>query len=287
MMREQVPMADYTTWRCGGPAEVLFVPTSRIELCAYLAQLEAGMPVTWLGRGSNLLVRDGGIRGVVIYLKEALDEIRIAGLEATAQAGALCARLAAQTARAGLRGLEFLAGIPGTIGGALAMNAGAADSEIWDRVRSIETVDRHGDCHLWTPEQIDTGYRFAAIPEGQGVLSGTFLLEQDADASAPRERIRTLMEQRRKTQPVAEASGGSVFRNPHPQYAAQLIEAAGLKGHQIGGAQVSPTHANFIVNVHQASSTDIEQLIEHIQREVEAHSGVRLEMEVRILGERG
>lgn len=283
--QRQVPMGEHTTWRCGGAADTVYAPDSLTELSAYLAGLEAEVPVTWLGRGSNVLVRDGGMRGVVIQLREPLSDIQVEPPRVQAQGGAPCARLAALTVAAGLRGFEFLAGIPGTVGGALAMNAGAAGSEIWDFVDRIETMDRQGIRHTFEAGSIAVGYRFAQLPPGHGVVQGTFTLACDADRQAPASRLRALMDRRRATQPVAWPSGGSVFRNPPDRHAAQLIEAAGLKGHRIGGAEVSRTHANFITNDGTASAADIERLIEHVRDTVEACSGVRLELEVRIMGE--
>lgn len=281
----QVPMSEHTTWRCGGAADRVFSPGSLDDLSTYLSGLEADMPLTWLGRGSNVLVRDGGMRGVVIQLREPLSEIVLEPPKVTAQGGALCARLATLTAAAGWSGLEFLAGIPGTIGGALAMNAGAAGSETWNFVESIETVDRRGARHTITADRIRAGYRFAEIPAEHGVVAGTFSLEQAEDPAEPERKLRELMDHRRTTQPVSQPSGGSVFRNPPGRHAAQLIEEAGLKGCRIGGAEVSCTHANFIVHEGAASAADIEQLIEHVRRVVEEHSGVCLELEVCILGE--
>ena len=280
-----VSMAEHTTWRCGGAAERVYVPGTLDDLSAYLGALPAEVPLTWLGRGSNVLVRDGGMRGVVIQLREPFSEIVVESGMARAQGGAPCARLAALTAEAGWTGLEFLAGIPGSVGGALAMNAGAADHEIWDRVEAIETLDRQGCRHVLEAVAVETGYRFAQLPEGHGVVAGTFRLTQAEDPGAPRRRLRALMDERRATQPVSKPSGGSVFRNPPGQFAARLIEQAGLKGTRIGGAEVSQTHANFIVHDGDASAADIESLIEHVRHQVEAHSGVRLELEVRILGE--
>ena len=281
----QVPMARHTTWRCGGAADCVFAPHSIDDLSTYLAGLEADVPLTWLGRGSNVLVRDGGMRGVVIQLSEPLSEIVLEPPRVRAEGGALCARLAALTAAAGFAGLEFLAGIPGTVGGALAMNAGAAGSEVWEFVESIETVDRQGARHQLSAGQVRFGYRFADIPAGHGVVAGRFLLEPSEDPAQPEHRLRELMDRRRATQPVSLPNGGSVFRNPPGGHAARLIEEAGLKGFRIGGAEVSRTHANFIVNEGEASAADIEQLIGHVRQAVEDHSGVRLELEVRILGE--
>ena len=281
----KVPMSEHTTWRCGGAADRVYAPRSLDDLSAYLAGLEADVPLTWLGRGSNVLVRDGGMRGVVVRLCEPLSEIVLEPPRVRAQGGAPCARLAMLTAAAGWGGLEFLAGIPGTVGGALAMNAGAAGSELWDFVESIDTLDRKGVHHEFPAGRLKVGYRFAEIPAGHGVVAGTFCLKPAEDPAQPQRRLRELMDRRRATQPVSQPSGGSVFRNPPGGHAARLIEEAGLKGCRIGSAEVSRTHANFIVHGGTARAADIERLIEHVRDAVEEHSGVRLELEVRILGE--
>lgn len=283
--RHAVPMAELTTWRCGGAADTVYAPADAADLCAYLARLPAAVPVLWLGRGSNVLARDGGVRGVVIRLQERFARIDIDPPRAGAQGGAPCARLAAETAAAGLSGLEFLAGIPGTVGGALAMNAGAAGGETWEAVEAIETVDRQGRRHVFRAADIDAGYRAVGLPAGHGVIAGRFRLGADPDPAAPRRRIREQMERRRRTQPVAQPSSGSVFRNPPGGHAAALIEASGLKGCRVGGAEVSRRHANFIVTGPGARARDVEDLIEHVRGVVERDSGVRLELEVRILGE--
>lgn len=283
--RHAVPMAELTTWRCGGAADTVYAPADVDDLCAYLARLPAAAPVLWLGRGSNVLARDGGVRGVVIRLQERFARIGIEPPRADAQGGAPCARLAAETAAAGLGGLEFLAGVPGTVGGALAMNAGAAGGETWETVESIETVDRRGRRHVFRAADIDAGYRAVALPAGHGVIAGRFRLRADPDPAAPRRRIREQMERRRRTQPLAQPNSGSVFRNPPDGHAAALIEASGLKGCRMGGAEVSRRHANFIVTEPGARARDVENLIEHVRGVVERDSGVRLELEVRILGE--
>ena len=283
--RRKVPMSEHTTWRCGGRADRVFAPSSLDDLSAYLAGLPADVPLTWLGRGSNVLVRDGGMRGVVVQLREPLSEIALEPPRVHAQGGALCARLAAVTVAAGFGGLEFLAGIPGTVGGALAMNAGAAGSELWDFVESVETVDRQGGRHEFLAGQIRVGYRSAEIPAGHGVVAGAFRVESVEDPARPERLLKRLMDHRRATQPVSRPSGGSVFRNPPGDHAARLIEEAGLKGCRVGDAEVSHAHANFIVHEGMANAADIERLIEHVRDAVERHSGVRLELEVRILGE--
>ena len=201
-----------------------------------------------------------------------------------AEAGAACAKLARFAARAGLVGLEFFAGIPGTLGGALAMNAGAFGGETWRRVTLVETVDRSGRVRERLPEEFRIGYREVQGPAGEWFLAAHLELEA-GDSEAAQTEIRRLLAQRAATQPTGQPSCGSVFRNPKGDYAARLIEAAGLKGERIGGAQVSEKHANFIINTGDASAADIEALVVRVQERVEAASGIRLQPEVRVLGE--
>jgi len=279
------PLCRHTTWKVGGPARRFFRPDDRADLLAFLRARPSEEPLLWLGLGSNLLVRDGGFRGTVIALAGRLNEIAPpAGDELIAEAGVSCARLAREAARRGLCGVEFLAGIPGTLGGALAMNAGAFGGEIWPRVAWVETVDRQGEVRRRRPAAFEIGYRRVVGPPGEWFLAaGLHLIPGDVEAG--QQRIARLLEQRAASQPIGLPSCGSVFRNPSGDYAGRLIEAAGLKGHCIGAACVSTKHANFIINTGGARAAEIEAMIGLIQERVEAHSGVRLEPEVRILGE--
>ena len=277
------PLARYTSWRVGGPARTLYRPTDAADLALFLATLPPDEPLLWLGLGSNLLVRDGGFDGTVIALQGRLADIRIEGDRLHAHAGASCARVARVAARAGLTGVAFLAGIPGTLGGALAMNAGAFGGEIWERVEQVETIDRAGRLHLRGPDDYTVNYRQVHGPAEEWFV-GALLRLSHGDVSAEQARIRELLDRRAATQPTGQPSGGSTFRNPPGDHAARLIEAAGLKGYRVGGAEVSLKHANFVINTGQASAADIEALIEHIQKQVEQHSGVRLQTEVHIVG---
>lgn len=279
----QEPLARYTSWRVGGPARTLYRPTDAADLALFLATLPPDEPLLWLGLGSNLLVRDGGFDGTVIALQGRLTDIRIEGDRLHARTGASCARVARVAARAGLTGVAFLAGIPGTLGGALAMNAGAFGGEIWERVEQVETIDRAGRLHLRGPDDYTVNYRQVRGPAEEWFV-GTLLKLSHGDVSAEQARIRELLDRRAATQPTGQPSGGSTFRNPPGDHAARLIEAAGLKGYRVGGAEVSLKHANFVINTGQASAADIEALIEHIQKQVEQHSGVRLQTEVHIVG---
>lgn len=285
LLRDE-PMARHTTWRVGGPADRYYRPAGLADLAAFLRDLPTEEPVHWVGLGSNLLVRDGGIRGTVIATAGALDGIeRLEGPRLRAEAGATCAAAARFCARAGLTGAEFLAGIPGTLGGALAMNAGAFGGETWPLVEAVETVDRTGTVRRRGPEDFAVGYRSVRGPEGEWFGAAVLRLEE-GDAEAGTARIRTLLGRRGETQPTRWPSAGSVFRNPEDDHAGRLVEAAGLKGRCIGKACVSEQHANFILNTGGATAADIEALIEHVAAEVARRFGVRLEREVHIVGER-
>ncbi|MCU7904637.1 MAG: UDP-N-acetylmuramate dehydrogenase [Candidatus Thiodiazotropha sp. (ex Epidulcina cf. delphinae)] len=285
-MRLDEPLSRHTTWRVGGPARCFYRPADRQDLLRFLGRLDPDEPLFWLGLGSNLLVRDGGFNGTVIAIQGCLGVSDWRGDNRLyAEAGVSCAKIARTAARAGLCGVEFLAGIPGTLGGALAMNAGAFGGETWERVIRVETVDRYGAVHSRVPGDFDIGYRHLAGPAGEWFLSADLALES-GDAAAAQLQIKRLLERRAETQPTRWPSCGSVFRNPPGDHAARLIEAAGLKGRRMGGAQVSEKHANFIINAGNATAADIEALIEAVQREVEEHSGVVLVMEVRRIGDR-
>lgn len=284
-LRYDEPLSRHTTWRVGGPARRFYRPADRADLLNFLRQLEPREPLFWLGLGSNLLVRDGGFKGTVIATQGCLDQM--AWLEPDrlyAEVGVACAKIARAAARAGRCGVEFLAGIPGTLGGALAMNAGAFGGETWRQVLRIETVDRFGEVRRREPGEFQVGYRQVVGHEGEWFLSAELAL-QAGDVAAAQSEIKHLLERRAATQPTRQPSCGSVFRNPPGDHAARLIESAGLKGRRIGGAQVSEKHANFIVNTGNASAADIEQLIELVQQEVEKQAGVRLVTEVHRIGE--
>jgi UDP-N-acetylmuramate dehydrogenase len=284
-LRLREPMSAHTSWRVGGPADRFYQPADLEDLARFLADLPEEEPLLWLGLGSNLLVRDGGIRGTVVFTLGALDELRRVG-ECRLQAGAgvTCAKVARAAARAGLTGAEFLAGIPGTLGGALAMNAGAFGGETWSLVASVETLDRHGVRHRRTPEDFQLGYRSVESARAEWFV-GAELVLAPGDVIAAQARIKELLARRGATQPIQLPSCGSVFRNPVGDHAARLIETAGLKGLRHGDAQVSEKHANFIVNLGAATAADIEALIHEIQERVQAAHGVRLQTEVRMVGE--
>jgi UDP-N-acetylmuramate dehydrogenase len=279
------PLARHTSWRVGGAARCFYRPADIADLAVFLRGLPQGEPLLWLGLGSNLLVRDRGFRGTVIATQGRLHGIELFGDgRLRAEAGAACAQVARRAARAGLAGAAFLAGIPGTMGGALAMNAGAFGGETWGRVVGVETVDRAGTLRRRPPEDYVIGYREVRGPAHEWFVACDLQLEA-GNALAEQARIKELLARRAATQPTGEASGGSTFRNPPGDHAARLIEAAGLKGRRVGGAQVSPKHANFVINTGAASAADIEALIDLMQETVERAHGVRLVREVLIVGD--
>jgi len=283
-LRHDEPMSRHTSWRVGGPADLFFRPASVDDLAAFLAGLDPATPVYWVGLGSNLLVRDGGIRGAVIATTGLLAGLEREGESGVrAEAGVPCTRLARRCARWGLGPSAWFSGIPGTVGGALAMNAGAFGGETWDRVVRVETLSRAGALRERTPFDYEIGYRSVRGPADEWFVAAHFDFEPESEAGI--ERLNALVERRKATQPIGLPSCGSVFRNPPGDHAARLIEAAGLKGRRIGGAVVSDKHANFIINDGGASAADIEALIDLVQTTVEGEHGVKLRHEVRMLGE--
>lgn len=283
-LRLYEPLARLTSWRVGGPAQRLYRPADLDDLSAYLQALPDHEPVFWLGLGSNLLVRDGGIPGSVIATHGALRRLSQLGPQTVrVEAGVPCAKAARFSARLGLGGAEFLAGIPGTMGGALAMNAGAWGGETWQRVLAVETVDRSGRRRLRRPQEFTIGYRQCEGPTEEWFVAARLALEPSTAENALG-LIREYLEQRNLSQPSRIASCGSVFRNPPGDHAARLIDTAGLKGYCIGGAQVSTKHANFIVNTGGATAANLEALIHHIQARVAEVHGIQLVPEVRIVG---
>lgn len=283
-LRYAEPMSRHTSWRVGGPAEIFFRPADAADLATFLRGLDANVPVFWFSLGSNLLVRDGGLPGVVIAASGVFDELdKIADYQVRAGSSVPCTRLARQCIRWGLGPSEFFAGIPGALGGALAMNAGAHGGETWERVVSVTTMDRHGDTHERLPADYQVGYRSVHGPENEWFLAAT--LQFDPQSGASMETLKEMLARRKESQPLGLPSCGSVFRNPPGDHAARLIETAGLKGQRLGGAEVSDKHANFIINRDHASAADIENLISMVQQKVAAKHGVDLVHEVRIVGE--
>ncbi len=280
-------LARFNSWRVGGAGDCFFEPLDADDLARFLADCAADHPVTCLGLGSNVLIRDGGIRGIVISMRSGFDRIEKCPPHSVhAGAGVSCAQLARYCANEGLEGLEFMAGIPGTVGGALRMNAGAFGGETWRRLALAETVDRKGARRARPPGDFVVGYRRVEMPGEEWFTGARFDLRPGAGRDALRERLKELLRERNRSQPTGVASCGSVFKNPENDYAARLIEQCGLKSCSIGGAEVSPMHANFIVNHGDATAADIERLIERVRDTVERDTGVRLQPEVRIIGEK-
>ena len=278
-----VPMARHTSWHVGGPADLFFTPRDAVDLAAFVRLLPAEVPLLWIGLGSNLLVRDGGIRGAVVATHGALGALeRLSATRIQADAGVACARLARQCVKWGLGPAEFFAGIPGTLGGALAMNAGAWGGETWRHVAEVDVLDRRGVRHVRKRAEYDIGYRSVKGPQDEWFIGAR--LEFDRTPAANPDAIRELLDKRKQTQPIGEWNCGSVFTNPPGDHAARLIESAGLKGFRIGDASVSDKHANFIINHGAASAAYIEALIEHVARTVAEIHGIELHTEVRIVG---
>ena len=279
------PMSRHTSWRAGGRARRFFKPADLDDLCDFLQEMDPQEPLLWVGLGSNLLVRDGGFPGTVIHTLGVLTEMEWLD-DATLRAGAgvTCAKVARATAKQGLIGAEFLAGIPGSLGGALAMNAGAFGGETWDHVAAVETIDRMGRLHNRLPEEFRVAYRTVEGVADEWFVAARLSL-QHGDADTAQSKIRELLAKRSATQPTNQYSCGSVFRNPPGDHAARLIDSAGLKGKTLGGAQVSEKHANYIINTGNASAADIETLVNQVQGVVEQLYDVRLDTEVRIVGE--
>ena len=301
-LRLNEPMSRHVSWRVGGPVDRAYLPVDLDDLRAFLGTVAPHEPLYFVGLGSNLLVRDGGLRGTVAFTHWALRNLTLVHIDEAegvvkADVGVASPKLARFAALHGLAEAEFLAGIPGTIGGALAMNAGCYGGETWNAVRSITTIDRHGVVRERTPADYRIGYRTvqlqareahdpnaATTASDEWFLSAVFAFPR-GDGALSREKIRELLARRIATQPLGQPNAGSVFRNPPGNYAARLIEECGLKGHTIGGAAISPKHANFIVNTGSASAADIETLIELSQASVREKFGIELEREVRIIGE--
>jgi UDP-N-acetylmuramate dehydrogenase len=284
-VRRNELMSRHTSWHAGGPAEIYFTPRDRADLAAFLHALPVETPVHFVGLGSNLLVRDGGLKGVVVQTQGALERLeRLDETTVYCEAGVACARIARQCIKWGLGPAEFFAGIPGTLGGALAMNAGAFGGETWRHVVEVETLDHSGKPHRRAAAEFKVGYRHVQAPvRDEWYVAARLRFEHKAGANEA--EVRELLARRKASQPIGEWSCGSVFVNPPEQHAARLIESAGLKGHRLGDASVSTKHANFIINHGAATAADLEQLIRHVQATVEQVHGVRLVPEVRIIGE--
>lgn len=278
-------MSKHTSLRVGGPARIFYRPLDRNDLANFLSKLATNETILWLGLGTNLLVRDGGIDGVVIATAGRLNDFRqLDSHRIYAEAGVANATIVRNCGRIGLTGVEFLAGIPGTLGGALAMNAGAFGCETWQYVESVETIDHFGVCRTRAPNDFKISYRHVAGACGEWFLAANLALSTDTSAGSAK-WVRDMLAKRRMQQPIGLATCGSVFRNPPGDFAGRLIDAAGFKGRRQGGACVSEKHANFIINDGNATALDIEKLIHLIKATVARVHNVDLTLEVRIVGE--
>jgi UDP-N-acetylmuramate dehydrogenase len=282
-LSQDAPLAQFTWFRVGGPAEVLFRPADAEDLAAFLAGKPADVPVTVIGVASNLLVRDGGVPGVVVRLGRFFAEVAIEGTTVRAGAGALDLNVALACRDAGVAGLEFLSGIPGTIGGALRMNAGAYGGETKDRLVGAAALDPAGRRHELGPAALDLTYRHCGLPEDWIFLGATFAGEA-GDPQAIGRRMAEIQAAREASQPVRARTGGSTFANPPGDKAWRLVDAAGCRGLRRGGAMMSEKHANFMINTGEATAADLEGLGEEVRRRVFETSGVRLEWEIRRIG---
>ena len=304
------PMAKHVSWRAGGMARQAYVPADLTDLAAFLKSLPPNEPLLFVGLGSNLLVRDGGFNGTVILMHAVLNTVRLEQERIYAEAGVASPKLARFAAKHDFEGAEFLAGIPGTIGGALAMNAGCYGAETWGSVDEVLTINRCGQLQQRKPADYEIAYRHVALKANGERLTG---MDEDwksernhpspsmnhseewfvaawfkwhrGDGAVSLQRIKQLLQKRIATQPLQKPNAGSVFRNPEQDFAARLIESCGLKGKRIGNAQVSEKHANFIVNLGAATAADIESLITRVQDAVRQETGVLLQPEVRIVGD--
>lgn len=287
-LRQGESMRKHVSWRAGGEVERMYQPADLADLQLFLHSAPADEPLMAVGLGSNLLVRDGGLRGTVLLLHAALKELHMeADGTVYAQAGVPGAKLARFAANHNLRGAEFFAGIPGTVGGMLAMNAGCYGGETWNVVDRVQVLTRRGEIVQRTPQEYEVAYRHV-VKRGEAAeefFAGAWFRLQAGDGEQSRKEIKALLAKRIGSQPLNLPNAGSVFRNPPGDHAARLIQACGLKGMQIGGARVSEKHANFITNVGGATAADIEQLINAVQAKVLADTGVQLQCEVRIVGD--
>lgn len=285
-------LKPYTWFRVGGPADVLFLPVDADDLVAFLKASPADVPVTVLGAASNVIVRDGGIEGVVIKLTPAFGKIRINQSQVIAGAAALDARVSMEAARFGLGGLEFFSGVPGTIGGALRMNAGCYERETGDVLIEATALTRKGDWVTLSNRDFGYSYRHSEAPDDLIFIEAVFQGKPDKP-EAVKERIAALKARRQEAQPIREKTGGSTFANPDPpgtpdqRKSWKLIDAAGMRGATRGGAQVSEKHCNFLINISDATAADIEGLGEEVRAKVREMSGVELRWEIKRIGRPG
>ncbi len=287
--QENADLSALTWFRVGGPADILFSPADEDDLAHFLKETPEDIPVHVMGVGSNLLVRDGGVRGVVIRFGSPFRQVKVDGMRITAGAGCIDAQVAKAAANAGVAGLEFFRGVPGTIGGAIAMNAGAYGGETKDVLVEAVAYDRRGERHVLTNADLGFSYRHCSAPEDFIFTSATFEGRPD-EPTAIIARMDDISEKREATQPIRERTGGSTFANPDPEISGgrkswQLIDEIGGRGRVVGDAQVSERHCNFIINRGKATAADLEALIESIRKDVLTKTGVELHWEIKRIGE--
>ena len=280
------PMSSHTTFRIGGPAEVFLMPESYEQICSALALCrEEGLPYFVLGNGSNLLVSDSGYRGVIIQMDRNMGDIELKGTEIRACAGALLSSVAAAARKASLTGFEFAGGIPGTLGGAVVMNAGAYGGEMKDVLREVTVMTKEGDIRVIPSDRLELGYRTSIIKKaGYLVLEAVISLEK-GDPQAIQEKTKELASKRTEKQPLDYPSAGSTFKRPEGYFAGKLIMDSGLRGFRVGGAQVSEKHCGFVINTGGATAKDVKELMDHVIRTVKEKYNITLEPEVKLLGE--
>lgn len=283
-LHHHYPLARHTSWRVGGAADCAYRPDNLQDLQHFLQQLPPDEPLTWLGLGSNVLIRDGGIAGTVILTLNRLNEIYLLnGQQVYAEAGVTCAKLAKFCIKNGFEEGAFFAGIPGTVGGALAMNAGAFGGETWQYVDAVEMLSRSGQLTRQSAKKFTVAYRKVKIPPSQFFAAGIFRFKK-GDAQEAEKNLKALLKKRNASQPIGTYSCGSVFRNPPGNYAARLIEQAGLKGYTLGNACVSQKHANFILNTGNATALELENLVNYVKVKVIESAGIELIPEVHVIG---
>jgi UDP-N-acetylmuramate dehydrogenase len=281
-----ISLKEFTTWKIGGLADQFYWPYDLFDLQNFIRQLPPDTPVTWMGLGSNSLVSDKGVRGVVILTQGALKEISLTDEGfIRAEAGAASAQVARFAMRNHLTGIEFLAGVPGSIGGALVMNAGACGGETWNYIHHVETLDRKGNLHSRFPAEFTIRYRSVeGLPSDEWFVAAIFQLPSGVSEEA-QEKIRQYLDHRSKTQPANLPSCGCVFKNPEGNFASKMIDESGLKGITVGGLQISEKHANFMINTGTGTAQDVKDLIELVQQKVQEKYGVKLHPEVKFIGE--
>ncbi len=284
-LTENAPLGEKSWFRCGGNADLLFQSADFDDLGDFLKQYPKDEPLMVLGGVANTIIRDGGVRGCVILLGKAFADIEVEGANITAGTGALNGTVAQTAAKAGIGGLEFLSGIPGTIGGALRMNAGAYGSEMKDVLIEASAIDRSGDVHVLRPADLQMRYRSTTLPDGF-ILTRAVLAGRADDEETVRARLKESKARRRDSQPITEKTGGSTFANPDGMKAWELIDRAGCRGLTIGGAQMSEKHCNFMINTGGATATDLENLGEEVRRRVRKETGIELRWEIKRIGEK-